>query len=213
MAVEVDRRTRPLLAAESGVTVMMSSRRHEWSVAQRAPTEPHLRSGGDPVHRQHVEPGANVTVTLANREEVIRAALRTALADLTARFGPDPAGWAWGKLHTLTQKHVLSDRGDLGSLLDRSGYPMPGDNSTVFNATSDPATHAAISGAGYRMVADLFDPATLWAIEVAGASGHPGSPHYDDQIAPWNSGGYHELVLNEAQTAARRAVLTLEPAD
>ena len=112
----------------------------------------------------------------ANREEAIRATLRAAVTDLTVRFGPDLAGWMWGKLHTLTQKHVLSGRGDLGSLLDRSGFPMSGDGSTLFNATSDPATHAAISGAGFRMIADLADPAGgLWAIEVAGASEHPGS--------------------------------------
>jgi penicillin amidase len=146
----------------------------------------------------------------ANREEAIRATLREAVADLTARFGPDPAGWAWGKLHTLTQKHVLSGRGDLGSLLDRSGYPMPGDGSTLFNATSDPATHAALSGAGFRMIADLTDTEDLWAIEVAGASGHPGSPHYDDQIQPWLAGAYHSVPLSETP-AEPGAVLTLRP--
>ena len=31
-----------------------------------------------------------------------------ALDDLTARLGPDPAEWKWGKLHTLVQKHFLS---------------------------------------------------------------------------------------------------------
>jgi penicillin amidase len=144
------------------------------------------------------------------REELIRTALRTAIADLTARFGSDSAGWKWGKLHSLTQKHFLSSRGDLGSLLDRSGYPMPGDNSTVWNATADPATHAAISGAGFRMIADLTDPTTLWAIEVAGASGQPGSPHYDDQIQPWLKGTYHAITL-DATPAEPSAVMTLQP--
>lgn len=130
------------------------------------------------------------------REDVIRATLRKALAELESRFGPDPTGWEWGKLHTLTQKHILSGRGDLGTLLDRSGSPIAGDGWTVFNATSDPATHTAISGAGYRMIADLSDPdGRLWAIEVAGASGQPGSPHYDDEIQPWLAGTYREYRL------------------
>src|SRR4029079_17459881 len=64
------------------------------------------------------------------REDAIRAALRSALAELTSRFGPNPAGWAWGKLHTLTQKHILSGRGDLGTLLDRSGGSIAGDGWT-----------------------------------------------------------------------------------
>ncbi len=128
------------------------------------------------------------------RDDAIRCTLRAALAELTARFGPDWSGWTWGRLHTLTQKHVLSGRGDLGVLLDRSGIPMAGDGWTLFNATSDPTTHAAISGAGYRMIADLSDPdGRLWAIEVAGASGHPGSPHYDDEIQPWLAGNYREF--------------------
>jgi penicillin amidase len=132
----------------------------------------------------------------SNREQAVRDALRAAIAELMSRFGPDPAGWTWGRMHTLTQKHVLSGRGDLGTLLDRSGRPVAGDGWTVFNATSDPSSHTAISGAGYRMIADLADPrGTLWAIEVAGASGHPGSPHYDDEIEPWLAGSYREFPL------------------
>lgn len=131
-----------------------------------------------------------------HREEAMRDALRVAIAELDSRFGSEPAGWSWGKLHTLTQKHVLSGRGDLGTLLDRSGMPVAGDGWTLFNATSDPASHTAISGAGYRMIADLADPhGTLWAIEVAGASGHPGSPHYDDEIEPWLAGVYRAFPL------------------
>jgi penicillin amidase len=143
---------------------------------------------------------------------MIRGTFRAAIVNLTTQFGPNPADWKWGKLHTLTQKHVLSGRGDLGSLLDRSGFPMPGDNSTVSNATSDPTTHVAISGAGFRMIADLSDLTTLWAIEVAGASGHPGSPHYDDQIQPWLAGDYHAIPLSETP-ATTATVLTLQPRD
>jgi penicillin amidase len=147
-----------------------------------------------------------------SREDAIRAALRAALAELTARFGAAPSGWAWGKLHTLTQKHVLSARGDLGTLLDRSGFPLAGDGSTLFNAMPD-MTHAAWAGAGYRMVADLADPAGgLWAIEVAGASGHPGSPHYDDEIRPWLESVYRYLPLSETPTESA-AVLNLRPSE
>jgi penicillin amidase len=147
------------------------------------------------------------------RGTAIRAALVAALDDLTARLGPDIGTWKWGRLHTLVQRHVLSGRGDLGELLDRNGVPVRGDVTTVCSSTPD-ANYAAALGAGYRMVADLSDPRMpLRAVEVAGASGHPGSPHYDDQIATWNNGGYHELSLYDAQAAASLVVLTLEPAD
>jgi penicillin G amidase len=147
------------------------------------------------------------------RSTGIRAAMVAALDDLTARLGADLSSWTWNRLHTLVQKHFLSGRGDLGELLDRNGVPVRGDVTTVCSSTPD-ANFAAALGAGYRMVADLADPRLpLRAVEVAGASGHPGSPHYDDQIATWNSGGYHELHLKEAATAASHVVLTLAPAE
>jgi penicillin amidase len=60
------------------------------------------------------------------------------------------------------------------------------------------------------MIADMSDPSGLWAIEVAGASGHPGSPHYDDQIRPWLAGEYNFLPLTETPPDAT-TTLTLHP--
>jgi penicillin amidase len=143
------------------------------------------------------------------RKDMVRTALLRALSELTERLGPDMKLWTWGRLHVLVQKHFLSGRGDLGELLDRSGMPARGDGTSVNCSTSDP-NHAAVVGAGYRMVADLADPALgLWATEVAGTSGHPGSPHYDDQIEPWSAGQYHYLDLTGS--GDKRAVLVMEP--
>ncbi len=105
--------------------------------------------------------------------------------------------------------HTDAQIGRLVDFLDRSGLPTPGDATTVFNGTPD-AHFAAALGAGYRMVAELADPQHgLWAVEVASTSGHPGSPHYDDQLQPWNEGSLHYLSLSgECQAATR---LTLEP--
>src|SRR5262249_5339825 len=55
------------------------------------------------------------------REEAIVGAMASALDWLSGRLGPDMAGWAWGRLHTLPLRHVLSARGDLGQLLDHGG--------------------------------------------------------------------------------------------
>jgi penicillin amidase len=67
----------------------------------------------------------------------------------------------------------------------------------------------ATLGAGYRMVADMADPdAGLWATEIAGTSGHPGSPHYADQIDPWLAGELHFVPL---KGDIGGTVLTLEP--
>jgi penicillin amidase len=131
-----------------------------------------------------------------DRIRVVRKTFLEAVDELAARLGPDVAAWTWGRLHTLVQKHFLSGRGDLGQLLDRSGLPVGGDGTTINNSTPD-AGHAASMGAGYRMVADLADPTLgLWMVEIGSVSGHPGSPHYDDQLALWAEGGYRYLSVN-----------------
>src|SRR5205823_4027873 len=61
------------------------------------------------------------------REEAILGSMRTALAYLTERFGPDMGGWQWGRLHVMPLRHILSGRGDLGQLLDSGGLPVKGD--------------------------------------------------------------------------------------
>jgi penicillin amidase len=129
------------------------------------------------------------------RGQAIRSAMVAAIDDLTLRLGPDLKDWTWGRLHALQQKHFLSGRGDLGNLLDLSGLPVCGDGATVCAGTFD-VQYQSYLGAGYRMVADLADPgAGLWSVELAGTSGQPHSPHYADQIEPWNAGQLFCLPL------------------
>jgi penicillin amidase len=130
------------------------------------------------------------------RDKAVRTAFAAALNVLTARLGPNPKSWAWGNLHRLEQKHFLSGRGDLGSLLDLGGTPAAGDSVTVCAGTLN-AGYQSYLGAGYRMVVDLSDPQSgLCSVEVAGASGQPGAAHYADQLEPWNAGTLVELSLH-----------------
>jgi penicillin amidase len=129
------------------------------------------------------------------RSQAIRSAFVAMLDELTARLGPDLKTWTWGRLHTLQQNHFLSGRGDLGELLNLCGLPVCGDSVTVCAGQLD-GQYQSWLGAGYRMVADLADPKCgLWSVEVAGTSGQPGSPHYGDQIEPWNAGQLCYLPL------------------
>ena len=67
---------------------------------------------------------------------------------------------------------------------------------------------------GYRLIASLgSEPPALLAIDGESQSGHPGSPHYADQLKPWLEGSYHELVLERPQgPVPGDGVLVLEPA-
>jgi penicillin amidase len=148
----------------------------------------------------------------ARREEALRGAMGTALAYLTERLGPDMSGWRWGRLHVMPLRHILSGRGDLGTLLDQGGLPVKGDATTVCN-TGLGAAFEARGGANYRLIADFADPLlVLWAVDASSESGHPGSPHYRDQQEGWARGEYHALPLDR-DAAGKEAVarLVLEP--
>ncbi len=145
------------------------------------------------------------------RRKTIAQSFDGALAFLTERLGPDMLNWGWGRLHTLQQQHVLSGRGDLKQLLDRGGVPVRGDYVTVCNTGLSP-DYTAPSGAGYRLIADFSDPqGGLWAIDAGSESGHPGSPHYDDQLDEWLAARYHYLPLKREDLATgtdRELILT-----
>jgi penicillin amidase len=130
------------------------------------------------------------------RQEALNRAVSAALDYLSQRLGPDLAEWQWGKLHLVAFRHMLSGRGELGRLLDQGGMPVKGDATTVCN-TGLGSSFEARSGAGYRLIAEL-DPGApgLWAVDGQGQSGHPGSPHYGDQLAGWLDGTYHFLPFN-----------------
>jgi penicillin amidase len=156
------------------------------------------------------EPGSEAAS--GKREQTVLAAMNSALDWLADRLGPDMAQWNWGKLHVLRLRHILSGRGDLGQLLDHGGLPVPGDMHTVCNTGLGPAFEAR-TGAGYRLIADLaMSPPQLWAVDAQSQSGHPGSPHYGDQLQPWLRGEYHPLPLDPSE-ASRFSVckLMLEP--
>ncbi len=133
------------------------------------------------------------------REPAVIRALNAALDWLTERLGPDMAQWNWGKLHVLALPHVLSGRGDLGTLLDQQGLPVPGNMHTVCNTGLGPNFEGR-TGAGYRLVADLSStPPILHSVDAQSASGQPGSPHYGDQLRTWHRGEYYALSLARDQ--------------
>src|SRR5262249_5703170 len=136
-----------------------------------------------------------------SREPTILATMETALDSLTARLGADMKQWAWGRVHHLPLRHWLSGRGDLAELLDHGNRPIKGDYTTVCNAWHNAAGEARM-GAGYRLIAELNDPSGgLWAVDAQSQSGHPGSPHYRDQLDDWIEGKYHYLSLDSMQVA------------
>src|SRR5262249_55051943 len=119
--------------------------------------------------------------------------------------------WTWGKLHVLPLRHFLSGRGDLAQLLDHGGVPVKGTSPTICSTTSGPNFEIR-QGASYRLLADLSSsPPVLQAVDSQSQSGHPGSPHYRDQLDVWVSGKYCEMGLQGEEPSHANHVLVLEP--
>ena len=110
-------------------------------------------------------------------------ALAGAVATLRETLGPDPASWAWGRLHLARPRHPLS-----------AAFPAP--RASSIRHRSRPAATATPSRrrtSSRRRASSCRSPrsratCSTWAtgsgarwIVPLGASGHPGSPHYADQ--------------------------------
>lgn len=145
---------------------------------------------------------------------VIARALAGAVAELE-RLAPDDAARRWGWCHVTRPRHPLSAAyPDWADVLDPPSVSMGGDGDTVQQA-------GFLGGAGYevtalsvaRYVFDLGDwDRSGWVVPL-GASGHPGSPHYADQLPTW--GGARLVPMRYDWTRIRAEAethQTLEPA-
>jgi penicillin amidase len=122
-------------------------------------------------------------------DALVLDALRGALDDLEDRFGPDPAGWAWGRVHEMEFPHALGRANPLLRKLLNRRLPTGGAEETVSQIAYDPNDpYAAVWAPSWRMVADPADPGrSRWQM-FTGQSGHPASPHYDDLQEDWLGG-------------------------
>ncbi|WP_051433019.1 penicillin acylase family protein [Promicromonospora kroppenstedtii] len=129
-----------------------------------------------------------------SRDEVLTQALVSARQDLTVEIGKDTSDWEWGTLHQLRLEHLVLGGPGIPAPISAYMNPAPvkvGGGSSIVNATSFDAASGSFdvtSGPSMRMVVDLADlDASTWVV-VTGASAHPGSPHYDDQLGAWAAG-------------------------
>ena len=145
-------------------------------------------------------------------------ALSEALADgldwLAERLGGDMSDWLWGSVHLTRPVHTLSASfPDLAGLLDPPAAPIGGDGDTPQAGFFDPQDpFRVMSTSVARYMFDLSDwDRSRWVVPL-GASGHPGSPHYADQLPAWRDLEMLPMTYSPgAVRAAARTVQTLRP--
>jgi penicillin G amidase len=122
-------------------------------------------------------------------EDLVLEALAGALDDLGDRFGPDPEGWRWGRVHEMKFPHPLGDANPLFDRLFNRRLRAGGAQETVSQIAYDPNDpYNAVWAPSWRMIADPSNPdRSRWQM-FTGQSGHPASSHYDDLQADWLEG-------------------------
>jgi penicillin amidase len=150
----------------------------------------------------------------AARLDAIRASFKEAVDWLAAKFGPDPSAWAWGKLHRLGAVHPAARTPLLHELFDLPYLPHIGGAATLASAFYTPAgTFDTKVGASYRLLASLGPDREMRALCWPGQSGHPGSPHYADQVAPFHAKEHQSAPFAWADVEANvQSMLQFHPA-
>jgi penicillin amidase len=122
-------------------------------------------------------------------DELVLESLAGALDDLTDRFGPDPDGWRWGRVHEMEFPHPLGEANPLLRRILNRRLAAGGAQETVSQIAYDPNDpYRAVWAPSWRMVAEPTAPErSRWQM-FTGQSGHPASPHYDDLQADWLAG-------------------------
>jgi penicillin amidase len=147
------------------------------------------------------------------RVDAARRAGADALATLRGRFG-ERKNWRWTRLHALKFSHPLSGGGMvLDWFFSRGPIAVAGDNMTVNKTTTNlRRPYETSEAASYRQILDVGAWDGSRAVNTAGQSGHPRSPHYFDQNRLWREGRYRPLAFTvKAVETATVSQLELTP--
>jgi len=130
-------------------------------------------------------------------DDLLLRALTRAIRCLRERLGADPAGWTWGRLHTLTMPHPLGAHPLLGPAWNLGPFPTPGTSFTVNNGQffyAYPFKHVA--GPGLRQIVDLADPERSRFVVNSGQSANLASPHHGDLAEVWLRGDHVPMSID-----------------
>ena len=163
------------------------------------------------------------TPEVEDARTIIQRAWAEADADLSAQMGEDHGAWTWGGIHVMKPTHQLLGGEGLPWIVRKyfNASPQPvGGAGDIPNATwFDPVVkdgrvdYQVISGASMRMSVDMADVDNARWVISSGASGHPWSPHVNDQFEAWAEGRmYPWRFSREAVEEAADHTLRLRPA-
>jgi penicillin amidase len=190
-----------------------------------------LKSGLDPLAPTSGGLNASVVIAILRQPDgfcrteeagpdcmkAVKAAFRETLDELSRRYGNDVSAWRWGAEHVaLMENQVLDNVPGFRALLGKA-FPSDGGFYSVNRGGSlgvPGKDHPLVrgSGAGFRGIYDLADPARSRFIIATGQSEHPLSRFYADQLPLYREGRSIRLDLSEDELkAGNTGVLMFRP--
>jgi penicillin G amidase len=132
------------------------------------------------------------------RDSIVQLSFHESLRMLAQIFGSDIRQWQWGKLHTLTIRHLFDKESPLiARLVDVAAGPMPGGPTTVLQGSYylwDP--YQMQVGPSMRMIADMKDDVLLGVLPTGNSEAIFGD-HYRDMLPLYKNGTLIRIALNE----------------
>jgi len=120
--------------------------------------------------------------------------LKSAIAGLSRRYGPDPAGWKWERLHRALFPHDVFDSVRFLRRLFDLETGQGGDSATVnVGAFSQDGAFAMTDGPSYRQIIDMADMAKSLYVHTTGQSGNVFDGRYRDLLPEWRAGRYFAI--------------------
>ncbi len=134
------------------------------------------------------------TPQIETKNDILRKSLSDAVGELQSTIGPEMKMWQWGKIHTVTFKHLFGSHEPLDKVFNIGPFPIAGGETTIDKTEfSISLPYQTSVGPSMRQVVDLAAPQTSYLIITSGESGQAFNKHYDDQTSLWLNGGYIQL--------------------
>jgi penicillin amidase len=137
---------------------------------------------------------------MAARDSILIDSLKSALAELDQRLGPNMASWSWGRLHHATFEPAVAVLADPQTRAQMTVGPLetPGSSSTPRAQSYRAADFSVVAGASVRLVMDVGAWDNSVAMNTPGQSADPMSAHYRDLFPLWAQGSYVPLRFTRA---------------
>lgn len=128
--------------------------------------------------------------------ELLSKAAQQSLDFLHKNGTSKPASWHWANAHVLQAKGPLSALPLIGSLFSSEAVAQSGQGKTPRAEGGLPGAPVK-TGAVFRMVAEMSSPPQVKMVLDGGNSGHPASPHFQDQFQRWHRGDLLSIPVDE----------------